>query len=139
MDEFDKIVERARKDKVEMSEGIIRLLMDLWKATKSDVVAYTRSAKYLFAAAIVAFLMAAVGLCVSISMLSSVRENAAQINALRGEVDAVQSILDEGVIIEETTTTEETTTQTVEGDSATINNGTWEQFNDNSVKNGAVE
>lgn len=34
---------------------------------------------------------------------------------------------------------EETTTQTVEGDSATINNGNWEQFNDSAVKNGGGE
>lgn len=33
----------------------------------------------------------------------------------------------------------ETTTQTVEGDSATINNGEWEQYNDNAAKNGGVE
>lgn len=33
-------------------------------------------------------------------------------------------------------TTETTTTQTVEGDSATINNGEWEQYNDNAVNQG---
>lgn len=30
----------------------------------------------------------------------------------------------------------ETTTQTVEGDSATINNGEWQQYNDNAVNQG---
>lgn len=35
--------------------------------------------------------------------------------------------------------TETTTTQTVEGDSATINNVDGEQYNDNATKNGGVE
>lgn len=46
----------------------------------------------------------------------------------------VLGVLASGVQIE-TTTTEETT-QSVEGDSATINNGEWEQYNDNATKNG---
>ena len=43
----------------------------------------------------------------------------------------VLGVLASGVQIE--TTTE---TQSVEGDSATINNGEWEQYNDNSTNNG---
>lgn len=51
-------------------------------------------------------------------------------------LNALNSVAEIGVT-EETTTT--TTTQTVEGESATINNGEWEQFNDNSAKNGGNE
>lgn len=36
----------------------------------------------------------------------------------------------------EVTTETTTTTQTVEGDSATINNGDWDQYNDNAVNQG---
>ena len=39
------------------------------------------------------------------------------------------------MVIEETTTTE-TTTQTIEGDTATINNVDGEQYNDNATNGG---
>lgn len=54
----------------------------------------------------------------------------------QGEINALHRILEEGVVVEETTTTETVTTQTIEGDTATINNGSFEQYNDNAEKNG---
>lgn len=59
-----------------------------------------------------------------------------QIHSLQGELDAINDILEEGVVVEETTTTETTTPQTVEGDSAVINNGSMEQYNDNAMNGG---
>lgn len=49
-------------------------------------------------------------------------------------LEALYSVSEIGVTEETTTTT--TTTQTVEGDSAIINNSDFEQYNDNSVKAG---
>lgn len=49
-------------------------------------------------------------------------------------LNALNSVAEIGVTQETTTTT-----QTVEGDSATINNGEWEQYNDNAVNNGGAD
>lgn len=49
---------------------------------------------------------------------------------------ANEAVLEALYAVSEIETTTETTTQTVEGDSATINNGEWEQYNDNAVNQG---
>lgn len=48
---------------------------------------------------------------------------------------SILAVLASGIQIDQSTVTEETT-QTVEGDNATINNGQWDQFNDNAVNGG---
>lgn len=58
----------------------------------------------------------------------------AVVNAQQITNDAVLEAL---YAVSEMEVTSETTTQTVEGDSATINNGQWEQYNDNAVNGGA--
>lgn len=55
----------------------------------------------------------------------------AQSLANEAMLNALNSVAEIGVTQETTTTT-----QTVEGDSATINNGQWEQYNDNSTNGG---
>lgn len=47
-------------------------------------------------------------------------------------MNALNAVAEIGVTQDETTTT---TTQTVEGDSAAINNGDWEEYHDNATKN----
>lgn len=47
------------------------------------------------------------------------------------------AVLAAGVQIDQSTTTTEETTQTVEGDDAIINNGQFEQYNDNATNGGA--
>ena len=59
--------------------------------------------------------------------------------AVTNAIESSQKLLDDAMWnalmnAGETTITE--TMQTVEGDSATINNGTWEQYNDNAVNGG---
>ena len=76
----------------------------------------------------------AVLFCVCIFLIVRVTDQEKQIHALRGDLDAIHDILDAGVVVEEWTATETTTTQTVDGDSATINNVDGEQYNDNAVK-----
>lgn len=49
---------------------------------------------------------------------------------------ANEAVLEALYAMAEVEVTTETTTQTVEGDSATINNGEWEQYNDNAVNQG---
>lgn len=50
---------------------------------------------------------------------------------------ANDAVLEALYTVSEMDVSSETTTQTVEGDSATINNGQWEQYNDNAVNGGA--
>lgn len=55
------------------------------------------------------------------------------VNAQQIANDAVMAALN---TVAEMEVIHEETTQTVEGDSATINNGSWEQYNDNAVNEG---
>ena len=57
------------------------------------------------------------------------------------KIAEINALLEGGIILEEHSVTEETitTTQTVDGDSAIINNGDFEQFNEQAAKKGGDE
>ena len=131
MDEFEKIMESVEREGAKVSQGLAKMLLDMWKNAKDDLRESTKKARQLSVIAVIASVLAALSFVGCVYLGSIVHKQS-------GEIDAIQEILEAGVVIEETvtTTTEEVTTQTVEGDSATINNGTWEQYNDNSVNNG---
>ncbi len=118
MDEFEDVLREAEREGIQASQGLARLLMDLWNASREEVRDALKEARKLRAAAIAAVILSAVCLALCLYLGSAV-------HTLRGELQAVQDILDAGVVIEEVvTTTEETvTTQTAEGDIATIHNG----------------
>ena len=101
----------------------------MWQTAREEIRAATRAADRLRPVAAAAAVLAALSLAGCLYLGSVVHRQ-------QGELDAIHRILEEGVVVEEISTTETVTTQTIEGDTATINNGNFEQYNDNAEKNG---
>ena len=131
MDDFEKMLAESEREGIKMSQGISRILRDMWVSACEELHRATKTAKALRIVSIIASALAAVCLCFCVWAMSELHDQA-------GEIAAIHRILDAGIVIEETTTTQTTTTQTIEGDTATINNGTFEQYND-SARNGGGE
>ena len=116
MDDAKKIIDEAEHEGLQMSQGLLRLVLKMWEGAREDVQVATAAARRLRLVSVIAAVISAVCLCVCIYQGTVIQRQG-------GEIAAIHRILDEGVVIEEpTTTTETTTTQTVDGDSATINN-----------------
>lgn len=131
MDDAKKIIDEAEREGLQMSQGLLRLVLKMWEGAREDVQAATAAARRLRLVSIISIVIASVCLCVCVYQGTVIQRQG-------GELAAIHRILEEGVVIEEaTTTTETTTTQTVDGDSATINNVDGEQYNDNAVNGGA--
>ena len=109
--------------------AIIRVLVKMWQTAREEIRAATRAADRLRPVEAAAAVLAALSLAGCLYLGSVVHRQ-------QGELDAIHRILEEGVVVEEISTTETVTTQTIEGDTATINNGNFEQYNDNAEKNG---
>ena len=135
MDDAKKIIDEAEREGLQMSQGLLKLVLKMWESAREDVQAATAAARRLRLVAVLAAVLAAVCLCACIYQGTVIQRQGGEISALRGEVDSIHKILEAGVVIEETTTTE-TTTQTIEGDTATINNVDGEQYNDNATNGG---
>ena len=130
MDDAKKIIDEAEREGLQMSQGLLKLVLKMWDSAREDVQVATAAARRLRLVSVLAAVLAAVCLCVCIYQGTVIHRQG-------GEIAAIHRILQEGVVIEETTTTTETTTtQTVDGDSATINNVDGEQYNDNAVNGG---
>ena len=134
MDKLKKIMEEEEKRGNKVSGPVANILADMWGMAGDDLKKVSRSNKRL--KIMVAILAAAtMGLLIwNFSLGKTMKaqgEKIAEINAL----------LEGGIILEEHSVTEETitTTQTVDGDSAVINNGEFEQFNDQAAKKGGDE
>ena len=131
MDDAKKIIDEAEREGLQMSQGLLKLVLKMWESAREDVQAATAAARRLRLVSIISIVIASVCLCVCVYQGTVIQRQG-------GELAAIHRILEEGVVIEEaTTTTETTTTQTVDGDSATINNVDGEQYNDNAVNGGA--
>ena len=138
MDDAKKIIDEASREGLHMSQGLLKLVLKMWESAREDVQAATAAARRLRLVAVLAAVLAAVCLCVCVYQGTVIQRQGTVIQRQGGELAAIHRILEEGVVIEETTTaTETTTTQTVDGDSATINNVDGEQYNDNAVNGGA--
>lgn len=138
MDDFEKIMEGAKEEGLDMSQKLLGLVLHMWDRAREDVQAATAAARRLRLVSVLAAVLAAVCLCVCVYQGTVIQRQGTVIQRQGGELAAIHRILEEGVVIEETTTTTETTTtQTVDGDSATINNVDGEQYNDNAVNGGA--
>lgn len=136
MDEFENIAKEAEIEGLSASQHIIKLLLSMWENAGKDLRAATSSAKRMRIISIISAVLSCVCLVCCIYMGAVIYQQSGEIAAIRGEIESIHRILDAGVVVEETTTTTETTTQTVEGDTATINNGTFEQYNNTSANGG---
>lgn len=131
MDDAKKIIDEAEREGLHMSQGLLKLVLKMWESAREDVQAAAAAARRLRPVSIISIVISAVCLFVCIYQGTVIQRQG-------GELAAIHRILEEGVVIEETTTTTETTTtQTVDGDTATINNVDGEQYNDNAVNGGA--
>lgn len=131
MEDVKKIIDEAGREGLRTSQGLLRLVLKMWEVACEDVQAAAAAARRLRLVSVLAAVLSAVCLCVCVYQGTVIQRQG-------GELAAIHRILEEGVVIEETTTTTETTTtQTVDGDSATINNVDGEQYNDNAVNGGA--
>lgn len=132
MDEFEEIMKAVSDEGVSAARPVIKILTKMWQTARDELKEATARARRLRVVSIVAAVLSSICLCACVYLGSVVHRQ-------QGEIDALHRILEEGVVVEETVVTEETTTtttHTVDGDTATINNGTFEQYNDNAAKNG---
>ena len=129
MDDFEEIMGAVSQEGVAAARPVIKILTKMWQSARDDLKEATARANRLRVVSIVAAVLASVCLACCVYLGSVVHRQ-------QGEINAIHRILEEGVVVEETATTETVTTQTIEGDTATINNGSFEQYNDNAVKNG---
>lgn len=110
MDDFEKIMEGAKEEGLDMSQKLLGLVLHMWDRAREDVQAATAAARRLRPVSVLAAVLAAVCLCVCIYQGTVIHRQGGEISALRGEVDSIHNILEAGVVIEETSTTTETTT-----------------------------
>lgn len=110
MDDAKKIIDEAEREGLQMSQGLLRLVLKMWDRAREDVQAATAAARRLRPLSVIAAVISAVCLCVCIYQGTVIQRQGGEISALRGEVDSIHKILEAGVVIEETTTTTETTT-----------------------------
>lgn len=129
MDDFEEVMSAVSQEGVSAARPVIKILTKMWQSARDDLKEATARANRLRVVSIVAAVLASICLACCVYLGSVVHRQ-------QGEINAIHRILEDGVVVEETTTTETTTTQTIEGDTATINNGSFEQYNDNSVRNG---
>lgn len=129
MDDFEEILSSVSQEGVSAARPVIKILTKMWQSARDDLKEATARANRLRVVSILAAVLASICLACCVYLGSVVHRQ-------QGEINAIHRILEEGVVVEETATTETVTTQTIEGDTATINNGSFEQYNDNAVKNG---
>lgn len=129
MDDFEEIMSAVSQEGVSAAHPVIKILTKMWQSARDDLKEATARANRLRVVSILAAVLASICLACCVYLGSVVHRQ-------QGEINAIHRILEEGVVVEETATTETVTTQTIEGDTATINNGSFEQYNDNAVKNG---
>ena len=108
MDDAKKIIDEAEREGLQMSQGLLKLVLEMWESAREDVQAATAAARRLRLVSIISIVIASVCLCVCVYQGTVIQRQG-------GELAAIHRILEEGVVIEETTTTTETTT-TVEQD-----------------------
>lgn len=115
MDKFDTFIDEQREKELKAALAYGNLLRDMW----NDRALLEQRLRFF---SILACVLASICILACAYLGTVVHRQA-------GELAAIHDILRNGVVIEEvtTTTTTEETTQSVEGDSATINNGSWEQ------------
>lgn len=112
---------------LENEKESIKYAAALARAQADAVERQNKENRNLYRIIIAQFVFIAIMLCCIVWVVSNAQKVANE--AVKTALDSVAEI---GVTQEETTTT---TTQTVEGDSATINNGDWEEYHDNATKN----
>lgn len=100
MDDAKKIIEEAGREGLQMSQGLLRVVLKMWEGARDDVQKATAAAKRLRVVSIVSIVIAAVCLCVCVYHGTVIQRQGV-------EIAAIHRILDEGVVIEETTTTTE--------------------------------
>lgn len=110
MDDFEKIMEGAKEEGLDMSQKLLGLVLHMWDRAREDVQAATAAARRLRPVSVIAAVISVVCLCTCIYQGTVIQRQGGEISALRGEVESIHKILDSGVVIEETTTTTETTT-----------------------------
>ena len=123
MDDFEEIMKAVSDEGVAAARPVIKILTKMWKNARDELKETAARANRLRVVSVAAAVLSALWLCGCVYLGSVVHRQ-------QGEIDALHRILDEGAVVEESTVTE-----AVGGDTAAINNGTFEQYNDNSAKN----
>lgn len=98
------------------SNSAKKILDEMAENRWEDVVKLTDSACRMRAVTRVALLLMAFCFALSAFLFFEVKKHGAEIEALRGELKAVQEILSDGVVVESWTTTETTTNETIHQD-----------------------
>ena len=123
MDDFEEIMKAVSDEGVAAARPVIKILTKMWKNARDELKETAARANRLRVVSVAAAVLSALWLCGCVYLGSVVHRQ-------QGEIDALHRILDEGAVVEESTVTE-----AVGGDTAAINNGTFEQYNDNFAKN----
>ena len=133
MDDFDKIMESVEREGAKVSQGLAKMLLDMWKNASDDLKKSIKISRQLSVIAVIASVLAIISIAGCIYLQKEVQMQA-------GEISAIQEILDSGVVIEEQTTTT-TTTTSVEQDTGEGSGNNIYQAGENSsyTQNGGDE
>lgn len=140
MDEIETIMENMKQESAAASQGLAKMVLDMFKNTKDEMGKSTAVAKKLTWIAAISSVLAVLCVVSCVYLFSLVNKQAGEISSLRGEIASVQRILDSGVVIEETTTsTEETTTVSQDTGEGSGNNVFQAGENSQYTQNGGGE
>ena len=89
MDDAKKIIDEAEREGLQMSQGLLRLVLKMWEGAREDVQAATAAARRLRLVSVLAAVLAAVCLCVCVYQGTVIQRQG-------GEISAIQRLLEEG-------------------------------------------
>lgn len=117
-------------ERIESLLSACEMLLDSVQRGEESNRTKEKRRKIIFSAVSCVLFAAVVALSICCASINS------RLSGVEARLERAEEIISDGVIVEETTTTTETVTQSVDGDSAVINNGQFEQYNDQAVNGG---
>lgn len=109
MEEFDQIIQEAKKDGDQWGAGLSRLLLEMWQHAKKDVHNCISASRKLFIVSIISAIISIICVVFCAYLSTIIHDQSIALSK-------IEQILDDGIIIEETTTTTHETTTTVTQD-----------------------
>ena len=89
MDDAKKIIDEAEREGLQMSQGLLKLVLKMWESAREDVQAATAAARRLRLVSIISIVIASVCLCVCVYQGTVIQRQG-------GEISAIQRLLEEG-------------------------------------------
>ena len=91
MDDAKRIIDEAEREGLQMSQGLLKLVLKMWESAREDVQAATAAARRLRLVAVLAAVLSAVCLCVCVYQGTVIQRQGC-------EIASIHRILEEGVV-----------------------------------------